>query len=150
MSQPAEEAAVDFHSGVVDKFRYTERLLMKAAATMPRIWVVGASDLMAQLSQRLWGQSDVSFWAHALLPCESDVRSRSRLLLVGADLTPEDESVNHDLVIHWGGWHTDALTPFARAVELVGLSDDERQAGRARWREYEAMGCALRHFNANT
>jgi DNA polymerase-3 subunit chi len=134
---------VAFHTGVADKLGYACRLLRKAWRQQARVTVTGDAALLAQLDTLLWTFDPQEFIPHARLragQAPSDALAPTPIWLAEAGAaTPAAE-----VLVNLGPEPADT-SGYARVIELVGTDDDERQAGRRRWRAHESLGQAVTH-----
>lgn len=133
-----------FLTGVGDKLALALRLLRKKQREGGRVAVYGPPALLNQLDQALWAEQPLSFEPH--------VRLRGALPSpVAMELTPiwlldrPVEALRCDSAINLGADDVQLVAGVGRLAEVVGLDDDERLAGRRRWKQYEAAGHVLSH-----
>jgi len=135
---------IAFHSGVPDKLAYACRLLRKAYRSNARVVVSGPSDLISRLDQMLWVFDDLEFIPHVRARGATPAQqSRTPIVLVeeGSDAEPP----HRDVLLHLGANPAPDCERFTRVIEVVSTEAADRDAGRRRWREYEARGHALTH-----
>jgi DNA polymerase-3 subunit chi len=129
---------VSFHFNVAQPYDYVIRLSRKVLAQHPRMVVHAPAARLAALSEHLWAAAPGSFLAHALPEDGQPIQARSRIVLADRiQALASDVWVNLDQT----GPLFDGQA--ARVVEIVGPSDEERVAGRRRWRQYASMGCEM-------
>ncbi len=136
---------IDFHSNVPDKIAYACRLTRKARAANCQIvlLVKDRQDLMT-LDQALWTFSELEFLPHVIA---GDPLSASTPII----LTDRDDT---DLPHHHVLVNLSAATPahfarFERMFEIVSSDEEDKAAGRARYRFYQQRGYPLTHFVAD-
>jgi DNA polymerase-3 subunit chi len=137
-------AEVDFHTGLADKVGYACRLLRKAWRRRSRVVVAGNDALLGQLDTALWTFDPQDFVPHARLARGASVApglERTPIWLVERGAAPP----HRDVLVNLGPQAAEAAESFARVIELVDTSDDDRAAGRARWNAYKAAGWTVRH-----
>jgi DNA polymerase-3 subunit chi len=138
---------VAFHTGVPDKLAHGCRLLRKAYRQGARVVVAGDPALLARLDQALWTFDPLEFVPHARL--RRGQAPEARLARTPVWLAePGAEPPHHEVLVNLGPDMPDAYERYERVIELVGADDDDRAAGRRRWRAYEAAGRTIRHHPA--
>lgn len=139
---------VAFHTGLDDKLVYACRLLRKAYRQGARVLVRGDAEQLGRLDPLLWTFEPLEFVPHVRL------RSGQR---PGAELnrTPiwlaEDESAplaDVNVLVNLGPEPIRQPDRFARVIELVGSTDDERRSGHQRWRYHESCGAKPSHVTS--
>ena len=135
---------VEFHLGIGDKPGYACRLLRKVWARGGlRAVVTGSPGLLSRLDALLWTFEAGEFIPHARLPAGeamAPVMARTPIWL--SDLASAAGPA--DVLINLGPELPDAVTGFARLIDLVADEPDDLAAGRARWRLYKQQGLAPR------
>jgi DNA polymerase III subunit chi len=135
---------VAFHSGLDDKLGYACRLLRKAWRLRRGAVVTGSAEQLTRLDTLLWTFDPGEFLAHARLRSGQAVAAeleRTPIWLVD----PGAPMPQRDLLLNLGPDWVEGSERFANVIELVGTDAADRQAGRTRWRRYEATGLALVH-----
>jgi DNA polymerase III subunit chi len=148
-------ATIEFYSGIADKAHHALRLLRKAQAKGARVAVVGDAAALRRLDADLWTNDARDFVPHVRVDGPPPGRSEGGPVPSGGsermDRTPlwlvEDVRLAQrcEVLVNLGPDAVEALDGFERVIELVSSDPDDRQAGRARWRRYEAMGHTIRH-----
>jgi DNA polymerase-3 subunit chi len=140
---------VVFFTGVVDRLGFVQRLLRKKYREGARVAVYGPAPVLLRLDNQLWTADPLEFLPHirvrettAPAPwlCE-----RTPIWLLDQ---PRPE-LGCDTAVNLGWDDVPALLGHTRLAEVIGLGDEERRAGRQRWRAYEAQGCSLQHLPQN-
>jgi len=140
---------VEFHTGVADPVAFACRLLGKAYRTGSRVLVTAPAAQLTALDRALWLVDDPSFIPHARLPAPAALLSRSPLWLAQSRAQAADADGPPPVVlINLGADVPTPLEGLSRVIEVVGAEPAERDAGRARWRTYTALGLAIKHHNA--
>jgi DNA polymerase III subunit chi len=134
-----------FLTGVNDKVEMALRLLRKKRKEGGRVVVLAPLPILRRLDQALWSNEAQGFDPHVW--CKSAPSD------VALELTPvwlsdrPVEGLHCDSAINLGVDAAPWLTQgFEKVAEVVGLDADDRQAGRARWKAYEAAGLNLNHL----
>ncbi|WP_232315555.1 DNA polymerase III subunit chi [Aquincola tertiaricarbonis] len=137
-------ATVEFHTGMADKIGFACRLLRKAYARGARVAVTGAPELLRQLDDELWLFEPQQFVPHVRLkagqqPAPRLLRTPLWLLDAGA------EPPHREVLVNLGPAMAEGPDDFQRVIELVGGTPEDRDAGRRRWRAWEAAGAKIVH-----
>lgn len=139
-------ADVAFHTGLDDKLVYACRLLRKAYRQGARVLVRGDGEQLGRLDALLWTFEQLEFVPHVRL------RPGQR---PGAEFhrTPiwlaEDETVplpDVNVLVNLSLQMVQEPDRFARVIELVGTTDEERRSGHQRWRYHESRGVKPSHL----
>jgi DNA polymerase-3 subunit chi len=135
---------VEFHTGVADPVHFACRLLRKAHRQGARLLVTAPPETLGALDQALWTFEAQEFVPHVRLPGPAAALApRTPIWLATA--APEGAP---RLLVNLGAAPPAAAEAFDRIIEIVGADADARQAGRARWRHYEAWGLKPVHHAA--
>jgi DNA polymerase III subunit chi len=114
------------------------RLAEKACEQGLRVSVrTGGPAETAEFDELLWTFSDRSFVPHVVWPSEPEIAAATPVLVGSAGFPDHHRQVLINLA-------SDAPTDFsayARVCELVGGGEDDKKAGRNRWRTYREAGC---------
>lgn len=126
---------VRFYHNAPDRLRVACSLAAKAAAAGNKVSVFAAQGAVAhQFDQMLWSFQHLAFVPHVAagspLAAETPV-------VIGQDLAALP---HQDVLINLDGDLPAGFERFELILEIVGRSDDERQAARARYRAYKAAG----------
>lgn len=135
---------VAFHTGIGDKTGYACRLLRKAWRQRQRVAVFGDAAALARLDTALWLFEPQEFVPHARLAAgcvPSAAMARTPIWL----LEPGAQPPYRDVLVNLGPDLPDEADQFARVLELVDDSDDDRLAGRRRWQAYKSRGWTVVH-----
>ena len=133
---------IEFHLGLDDGPAYACRLLRKAWSRQLRAVVTGAPEALNRLDVLLWTIEPGAFIPHARL---RQGQAPAALLLARTPIWLADRSdalPAADLLVNLGPALPASWQGFDRVVDLV--ADDGLDAGRQRWRQYKAAGCAPR------
>ncbi|TDM06928.1 MAG: DNA polymerase III subunit chi [Ideonella sp. MAG2] len=136
-------ASVVFITGIPDVLAYAARLLRKKAQEGDRLAVLGSAAVLNRLDQRLWEEPVGDFTPHLRHPQGAPLPAtgrRTRIWLLDAPepSLPWSSAVNL-------GIDPELLTGFERVADLVGTAPEDAAAGRARWRQYTALGWQVQH-----
>lgn len=135
---------VDFHFNVPDKLGYGCRLVRKVRQAGHRAVIYCADgQQLARLDQALWTFAPLSFVAH--VPADDRLAARTPVLLTDrcCDLP------HHEVLINLGSEPPEFFSRFERLVEVVATDEDDRAAGRTRFRFYKDRGYPLSTHEAS-
>lgn len=149
-------ARIDFHSNIADKVGYSCRLIRKimgspvADLPMRNIVVVGDESFLKQLDAQLWTFSPIEFLPHAWT--HEDCAIETPIVFARDFSDPNLKHLPHgDVLIHAGTRACDSMenlaTRFPRIVELVSTQEQDRLAGRERYKQYRDLGHELHNFD---
>ncbi|MBI3283596.1 MAG: DNA polymerase III subunit chi [Burkholderiales bacterium] len=132
---------IDFHSNVADKIAYTCRLIRKARAADCKI-VVFHHDFtqLQRLNEALWTFSEADFLPHVML---DDPLAELTPVILSAD--DAAECPHYELLINLSSATPGNFLRFERMIEIVSDEEQDRLAGRERYRAYQQQGHALTH-----
>ena len=131
---------VAFHFGTVDKVAYVSRLLRKATAAGERVLVLSDPITTEALDLALWNVSPTDFVTHCTLPVSDAMASRSSVVI--AHQVPARGALP-PFCVNLGQPAPSNLAQFGRLVEVVSTDEEDRQAARARWKHYSALGLTI-------
>lgn len=141
-------AQVEFHTGVADPVGFACRLLRKAWQARARVLVTAPAETLAALDAALWTFEAQAFVPHLRLPAQdggaaaaAELLDRTPIWL--AEAPPAD--AHPPVLVNLGADAPARADDYARVIEIVGRGDEARQAGRQRWRHYEAWGVRPLH-----
>jgi DNA polymerase-3 subunit chi len=130
---------VNFHHGADDPLAYACRLLLKAHRRGARVSVTGAAPALQALDAALWSFDALSFVPHLRLRAGERPAERLADTPIWLVEQPGDAPM-HEVLVNLGPALPVGFESYARVFEIVGRSDDERQAGRERLRHYRSRG----------
>ena len=128
-----------FHFNAPDKVSYACRLLRKAVKSGAQMVVKGERADLAKLDASLWTFSALDFVPHCYHDSDAAVVASSPILLTDAPLAtsvffPPADTGRSPILVNYGFEIPDGFERFERLIELVGSNDDDREAGRQRWK----------------
>lgn len=131
--------AVEFHFNVPERLAYACRLLRKAARQGAGVAVTGPTATLGQLDGMLWSFDQIEFVPHLRL--RTGESSRPRLRRTPLWLVEQPEQASHyPVLVNLGIEPPGGFESFLRLIEVVGVDDDDRASGRARWKYYASRG----------
>jgi len=136
---------IEFRVDLSDKLGYAVRLARKyALAGQPQLVVAADEPMLDALDAAMWSGGAAEFLPHCRADAPEEVLSRSPVVLADA----VDGGTPHAVLLNLGSTVPAGFERFERLIELVGVADEDRAAGRERWRHYKHRGYALRHQSA--
>ena len=122
---------IDFHFNMPDKLGYACRLLRKAVGGRnARVVVVADGATLDALDQMLWTFSPPEFIAHCRSTAESQIVSRSPVVLADSADAP---SPHRQVLLNLGAELPAGFERFERLIDTVSGDDDaDRSAARKR------------------
>jgi DNA polymerase-3 subunit chi len=130
---------ITFHFNVPDRAVYACRLLRKATRRRARIAVTGDVETLAALDRRLWDFDPVEFIPHLRVHPGQPVTQRLRATPVWLVEQPTGIE-GHDVLVNLGELPPVGFESYAKLIEIVSTSDDDRASARLRWRHYAKRG----------
>jgi DNA polymerase-3 subunit chi len=130
---------LEFHTGIADVMDYSCRLLRKAYRRGSRVIVCGEPERLSRLDVQLWTFEQLEFIPHLRLRAGDQPAAAMQRTPIWL-LDPQVAWPPADVAINLGDEPLAEPQRVARVLELVGDEAQARQAGRARWRHYVALG----------
>jgi DNA polymerase-3 subunit chi len=135
---------IDFHSNVADRLTYTCRLVRKAWAAQCRIVLLsGDAQQQAALDQALWTFSATDFLPH--VAAQHPNAAATPVILTADD---QADLPHHHVLINLSGRTPAHFARFERMFEIISADEEDKIAGRDRYRYYKDRGYPLTHFVA--
>lgn len=135
---------IDFHSNVPDKVAYACRLVRKARAAGCQVVLRAAhkGDLI-KLDEALWTFSALDFLPHVQAGDQN--ASNTPVILTDSD---DADLPHHQILINLAANTPSHFARFERMFEIISAEDEDKAAGRDRYRFYQQRGYPLTHFVA--
>jgi DNA polymerase-3 subunit chi len=135
---------VHLFTGLDDPWAWALRVVRKAQREGRLLWVlVPGADVNRVLSR--WCAADPQGFLSLAPPrAAMPVRRHSRIHVFDADEAPNEVPSDAHL-LHLAPLVHPLAASFDTVLDAVGLDDTEVQAGRRRFRAYQAMGLEVRH-----
>ncbi|MEW6590742.1 MAG: DNA polymerase III subunit chi [Pseudomonadota bacterium] len=129
---------ITFYTFAEDPLDVARRVAAKAYGQGRQVMLYAPEAAVADAIDRLlWTAPPLGFVPHCR---DTDPLAGETPVLIGADV---DALRSADVMINLGREQPAAFARFERLVEIVGTDDASREAGRARYRYYQARGYAL-------
>ena len=133
---------IDFYSNAEPKLQVACQLTAKAVQQALRVLILAPDEATARaIDKLLWSIPATGFVPHCMV---RDALAPETPVLIGRDC---DSLPHDDVLLNLG---TDSPAPFSRfrrLIELVANDDEDRQAGRARFRFYRDRGYEIHHHD---
>jgi DNA polymerase-3 subunit chi len=130
---------IDFYSGGGDRLHTACRLAAKVVRQGLKLMIYTPDMAEAErLDKLLWTFSSTDFIPHC--------RAEDRL----ADVTPvilsrQATNSSHDVLLNLDVEHPPFFSRFQRVIEIAGITPEDTQAARKRYRFYQDRGYEIRH-----
>ncbi len=131
---------VEFHHGMGDKLAYACRLLRKAYRSGSRVVVTGDLSTLRQLDRQQWVFDEQEFLPHVCTSAGQAWPARWSDTPVWLTDDPASAPPGRGVLINVGNAMPKGIEAFERFFEVVSTEPEDRQSGRQRWRQYEALG----------
>lgn len=132
---------IDVHFNAADKLGHACRLLRKAVAGHgAQVVVAGDAPVLQALDAALWQISGIDFIAHCPDDAAPHVVQRSPVVLASAGVAGLP---HRQVLLNLGAVVPEGFERFERLIDIVGRDDEERLAGRQRWRHYADRGYTI-------
>lgn len=127
--------SIDFYFNAPDRLQVACRLAGKALAQKQRLLVYAPeTDTAGRIDRMLWTWPATGFVPHCM--AHDRLAAETPVLIAAGDETPPD----CELLLNLGGECPPHFERFQRLLEVVGADEEERKAGRARYRYYLDRG----------
>ena len=134
---------INFHHGAADLLAYACRLLTKAQQRGARVAVTAEPALLQALDAALWSHDPLGFVPHARLRAGETPAPRLAATPVWL-VERAGDAPHHEVLVNLGPEVVGGFESFERLFEIVGRTDDARQAGRRRLRHYRDRGYEIK------
>jgi DNA polymerase-3 subunit chi len=130
--------SIDFYFNADDRLQVACRLAGKALTQKKRLLVYAPDGELAQrIDRMLWTWPAIGFVPHCLA---GDALAAETPVLIASDAgAPEGV----ELLLNLGAESPPHFARFERLLEIVSTDDEERLAGRARFKFYRDRGYAI-------
>jgi DNA polymerase-3 subunit chi len=129
--------SIDFYFNAEDRLQVACRLAGKALSQRKRMLVYAPDpEVAGRLDRMLWISPAIGFVPHC---AAHDPLAPDTPVLIGAGDLPELPA-GCDVILNLAADCPPHFERFDRLLEIVGLADEEREAGRSRYRFYQQRG----------
>ena len=133
---------IDFYFNAGDRLQVACRLAAKAAAQKKRMLVYAPEpELAARFDRLLWTWQAVGFVPHC--SARDPLAAETPVLIAGGIEPLEAPPGGIDVLLNLGAESPPHFERFERLLELVGADEEEKKAGRERFRYYKQRGYAI-------
>jgi DNA polymerase-3 subunit chi len=134
--------SVDFYFNAADRFQVACRLAGKALAQKKRMLIYAPQpETASRIDKLLWTWPATGFVPHCAL---HDPLAGDTPILIGSDAQTPREC---ELLLNLDTECPPHFERFERLLEIVPDDEAERQAGRSRYRFYQARGYKISHHD---
>ena len=126
---------IDFYFNAADRFQVACRLAGKAVAQKKRMLIYAPEpETASRIDKMLWTWPAIGFVPHCAV---HDPLAGETPILIASD---PDSPPQCELLLNLGAETPPHFERFERLLEVVPTDEAERQAGRERYRFYQARG----------
>ena len=126
--------SIDFYFNAEDRLQVACRLAAKAVSQKKRMLVYAPEpDLAGRIDRMLWTWPATGFVPHCLA---HDALAAQTPVLIAAD----QASADCEVILNLSSVCPPHFERFGRLLELVGADEDEKKAGRERFKFYRDRG----------
>jgi DNA polymerase III subunit chi len=133
---------VSFHFNVADRLSYACRLLRKAVHKGAKVAVTAPPPTLSALDRALWTLAPTDFVPHARLAPGTAPAPRLAPTPIWL-LDSVADAPQREVLLNLGREIPVGFESFERIIEIVSTDDDDRAAGRERWKHYASRGYAI-------
>ncbi len=129
---------IDFYFNAEDRVQVACRLAGKAVARGKRLLIYAPqAETASRIDKLLWTWPAIGFVPHCMT--HDPLAAETPVLIAAGDEVPE----RCDLLLNLGDACPPHFASFERLLELVGREDEEKAAGRERYKFYRDRGYAI-------
>jgi DNA polymerase-3 subunit chi len=130
--------SVDFYFNAEDRLQVACRLAGKAVARGKRLLIYAPDpDMASRIDRMLWTWPAIGFVPHCM--AHDALAGETPVLIAAGEDVPGDCGV----LLNLGADSPPHFARFERLLELVGRADEEKAAGRERYKFYRDRGYAI-------
>jgi DNA polymerase-3 subunit chi len=127
--------SIDFYFNADDRLQVACRLAAKAASQNTRMLIYAPEgDAASRIDRLLWTWQALAFVPHCAP--HDPLAAETPILIAAGEETPE----GYGVLLNLSSQTPPHFERFERLCELVGREDEEKQAGRDRYRFYRERG----------
>jgi DNA polymerase-3 subunit chi len=137
---------IDFAINAPDKLHYVCRVARKKYAEgSPLVVYCSQPRVLAELDRRLWDFSALDFLPHCY--ASDPLAARTPIILTASASEAPDALPHYQLLINLDQAWPPFFSRFERLIELVGHEEEDKAAGRQRYKFYKDRGYELTHHD---
>ena len=126
---------IDFYFNAEDRLQVACRLAGKAVAQRKRMLIYAPqAELAGRIDKMLWTLAAIGFVPHC--PAHDPLAPDTPVLIASDEETPEGCGI----LLNLSAERPPHFERFERLLEVISAADDERKAGRERYRYYRERG----------
>ena len=130
--------SIDFYFNADDRLQVACRLAAKALKQGSRMLIYAPdADTAGRLDTLMWSWPATGFVPHCR--AQAPLAAETPVLIASGEETPE----GCELLLNLGTDCPPHFERFARLLEVVSVSDEEKASGRSRYRFYKERGYAI-------
>jgi DNA polymerase-3 subunit chi len=130
--------SIDFYFNAEDRLQVACRLAGKAVARGKRLLIHAPEvDLASRIDRMLWTWPATGFVPHCM--AHDPLAAQTPVLIAAGEEAPEGCAI----LLNLGDACPAHFARFERLLELVGRADEEKAAGRERYKFYRDRGYAI-------
>ena len=130
--------SIDFYFNADDRLQVACRLAAKALKQGSRMLIYAPdADTAGRLDTLMWTWPATGFVPHCR--AQAPLAAETPVLIASGEETPE----GCELLLNLGADCPPHFERFARLLEVVSVSDEEKTSGRSRYRFYKERGYAI-------
>jgi DNA polymerase III subunit chi len=130
--------SIDFYFNADDRLQVACRLAAKALKQGSRMLIYAPdADTAGRLDTLMWTWPATGFVPHCR--SQAPLAAETAVLIASGEETPE----GCELLLNLGAECPPHFERFARLLEVVSMSDEEKASGRSRYRFYKERGYAI-------
>jgi DNA polymerase III subunit chi len=136
---------IDFYFNVLDKQKLLAGLVESAIAKRRQVAIFAQDKQMAaRVSDYLWQENPISFLPNAHV---NHLHAAITPVLIGMQ---GDDFMLDDMLINLAQTQPLLFSRFTQLVELVGQDEQDKAAGRVRFKFYRDRGYEIKHVDCAT
>jgi DNA polymerase-3 subunit chi len=140
---------VEFYFNVPDKHRLVENIVQASLLKRRRVDILAADEQAASsISDCLWQNTATSFLPNVL--SHGSNASASHVIIGLQGIASASNALNNDeLLINLTSIQPSFFSRYTQLIELVGLDEADKVAGRARYKFYRDRGYEIKNIDIN-
>jgi DNA polymerase-3 subunit chi len=131
--------SIDFYFNAGDRLQVACRLAGKAVAQKKRMLIYAPdAEVAARIDKMLWTWPAIGFVPH--VAAHDPLAAQTPVLIAGGEQDSEMSPAGIEVLLNLSAQCPPHFERFERLLELVGTEDEEKNAGRERYRFYRDRG----------
>ena len=134
--------SIDFYFNAEDRLQVACRLAGKAVSRGKRLLIYAPeAETASRIDRMLWTWPAIGFVPHCM--AHDRLAAETPVLIAAGEDAPE----GCDVLLNLGAACPPHFARFERLLEVVGGADEEKAAGRERYKFYRDRGYAIAHHD---